>query len=160
MVKNVKINPGIPIPRPMPSWTLMLLACKLFETSCKLLSPVGAEVEELVRAFACSLDELELVAEAEELVLSFASALDEELAAEVGDAELDGDDVDGNSVSQTINESTVSGEQTQASNQGAVSGKPVGGGGPNRGQRLHRVLSSYTTGKISPLAACAQSRDS
>ena len=138
----------------------MLLACKLLEISCKLLSLLGVGVEELVRAFACALDELELVAEAEELVLSLASALNEELAVETGDAELDGDDVDGNSVSQTINESTVSGEQTQASNQGAVSGNPVGGGGPNRGQRLHRVPSSYTTGKMSPLAACAQSRDS
>ena len=138
----------------------MLLACKLFETSCKLLSLVGVGVEELVLAFASALDG-DLAAEVEELTLSFASALDEELAVEAGDAELDGDDVDGNSVSQTINESTVSGEQTQASNQGAVSGNPVGGAMPTRGQGLHRVSSSYKTGKMSALvAACAQLRDS
>lgn len=74
----------------------MLLACKLFETCCKLLSLVGAGIEGLVLAFAGAIDELELAVEMEELALSGAGALDEELAAEAGDAELDGDDVDGN----------------------------------------------------------------
>ena len=118
----------------------MLLPCKSFAISCKLLSLVGVGVEELVPAFA--------------------SALDEELAAEAGNASLDGDDVDGDSASQTINEPTVSGKQMQASNQGAVSGNPFPGAGPNRGQGLHGS-SPISKNKESPrLAACAQSRDS
>ena len=83
----------------------MLLACKLFEVSSKLLlSLVGAGVEELV--------------------LAFAGALDGDLAAEAGNASLDGDGVDGDSASQTISESTVSGGQMQASIQGGVSEVP------------------------------------
>ena len=140
MPRIVKNIPVIPIPRPTPSSILLLVACKLFEVSCRLFSPVGAGVDELMVALA--------------------SALDEELAAEAGDAGLDGDDVDGDSAFQTINESGVSGGQTQAINQGAVSGNPTSGS--HRGQGLHWKASSFALSKSqkSPLAACAQSRAS
>ena len=103
----------------------MLLACKLFEVSCRLLSLVGTGVKELM--------------------LAFALALDEELAAEAGDAVLDGDDVDDNSAFQTINESGVSGGQTQAINQGEVSGNPDSAF--HRGQGLHWKASSSALSK-------------